>query len=503
MVDFISTYPVTRKLYQLFLEGATGRLDIQDGDIPRHLWLKNGSPIAAELWEQSLGLSEIAFQRGLVRSEEEAELPLSSAPLDVQVKALRNLGRLSEENISVLLQEKLRREVAMLFGKAGEMRFLPGEVPPEGMTISQIGFFMTLLFAFQNYTTPEQLAALENKYVDFILSPKTNLRYLLASMSLGPVIEKAIGMWEKPRTVRDVMVHSGLSLREVLAIVEILGMVDALEMTRKPDKREAENVTASGANTGVKANPMAANLAAQANKPMAANLNNEWKTLQKDIEKKLADVATNNPLIILGLPPEAKAPEAKKAYMDLARRYHPDRVAGSPLGGMAKECEAIFAAAGNAFQVLTDPKLREEFFSSLSDPVIRGDLRRLEMKKRAALDIEKTKFHFRRRDWQETVLAARRTLAIFPYESGVLSMLAWAMFNNSADKAAAGKEALALLEKALRHHPNNDMAFFHRGMILRALGDSLEAGKAFEAALKCNPNHEEAKKELRKLQGLA
>lgn len=58
---------------------------------------------------------------------------------------------------------------------------------------------------------------------------------------------------------------------------------------------------------------------------------------------------------ILGIAPEATAPEIKKAYRRKAMQTHPDKHPDDP------EASAKFQAVGEAYQVLSDPDLRKRY----------------------------------------------------------------------------------------------------------------------------------------------
>ena len=71
------------------------------------------------------------------------------------------------------------------------------------------------------------------------------------------------------------------------------------------------------------------------------------------------------------------------------------------------------------------------------------------------------------------------------------------------EKAQAVKdphEAVALYRQGLRLCPDDDVAHYELGRILRGMGRTQEAKEEFEAALKINPNFFDAKRQLETLQ---
>jgi molecular chaperone DnaJ len=61
---------------------------------------------------------------------------------------------------------------------------------------------------------------------------------------------------------------------------------------------------------------------------------------------------------VLGVAPDARADEIKRAYRQLARRYHPD-ISGDDRGG-------TFLELARAYEVLNDPERRRSYDASLS-----------------------------------------------------------------------------------------------------------------------------------------
>ena len=63
---------------------------------------------------------------------------------------------------------------------------------------------------------------------------------------------------------------------------------------------------------------------------------------------------------VLGVSPDAGAEEIKRAYRQLARRYHPD-ISGDDRG-------AAFKELARAYDVLRDPSRRRHYDAQLSQP---------------------------------------------------------------------------------------------------------------------------------------
>ncbi|HVG64441.1 MAG TPA: DnaJ domain-containing protein [Hyalangium sp.] len=73
---------------------------------------------------------------------------------------------------------------------------------------------------------------------------------------------------------------------------------------------------------------------------------------------------------LLGLPPGAPIEEVKRAFLDFALKYHPDRYAGLNLGSFRARIERIFRRVSEAHSVLSNPEKREAYLRT--NPKLRG-----------------------------------------------------------------------------------------------------------------------------------
>lgn len=67
-----------------------------------------------------------------------------------------------------------------------------------------------------------------------------------------------------------------------------------------------------------------------------------------------------DPYAALGLPHSATAAEVKRAYREMARKFHPDRFVGHPVEKQ-QEAASRFAAGASAYALLSDAKRKAEY----------------------------------------------------------------------------------------------------------------------------------------------
>lgn len=506
MQETLPEYPVIQQLYNLFLTSATGRIDFTYFGETCNLWLKNGSPVAAELLNHNVNPLQIAMEIGLIKQQALSNIKISATETIITLKEkLISGGFINEDNFSLLMKEKIRREFAALCLSKEKAQFIEGAECTENYIPSPINGFGALFFVFQFYSTPDQIAKMEQNYQGSTLVPNANFIQIRFALDMPTHISTSLEQWSHPRSLSDLYLVSGMNNREVVAVVAILELVNALDVKKEngsankapsPVSQTETTKPAPKPNTQTPQKP-----AATENRKPAKSVSHQQKSpkdqeLLDEANKYIEILKSHNPLKILGVKKDSSSGEIKKSYALLARKFHPDKISGSAIEHMKKDFEKIFAEIGNAYQTLTKPDLREEFFECLKDPIIQGNLQRLDQRKRAVFEKQKTEILFKKRDFLQTVSTAKRALAIFPYDPEILIMLGWSIFNSVTDKQKAFAESEKYFDRALKILPSFAVGHYFKGLVYKAVGDKANAKTEFELAVKYDPQNKEAAQEL-------
>ncbi|MEW5304289.1 MAG: hypothetical protein WDW38_011073 [Sanguina aurantia] len=92
--------------------------------------------------------------------------------------------------------------------------------------------------------------------------------------------------------------------------------------------------------------------------------NRDVHELLQDCERKLKISLRKDHYKTLGVHKDAANPEIKKAYRELAKRHHPDKVATSE----RKEAESRFMEIAEAYEVLSDSEKRHRYDNGQDEP---------------------------------------------------------------------------------------------------------------------------------------
>jgi curved DNA-binding protein CbpA len=230
------------------------------------------------------------------------------------------------------------------------------------------------------------------------------------------------------------------------------------------------------------------------------------KTTYIQLAQAFATMSRIDHYAFLGVTTTAEESAIRAAYVGLARDYHPDRIAGSPLADDSQVrmwIEALFKRLGDAQKTLMNAESRARYdreqkalASSPTGGTTSSDGRqRRPIEARNAFVMAET--FFKKKDYAQAELHYRQAANFDPEEGLIAVGLAWCIFVNPDQPAEKRLEdARKRLEEATKKFRSGDAAY-KLGRVLREMGDEAGASKRFEDAVRLTPNHVDAQREIR------
>ena len=195
---------------------------------------------------------------------------------------------------------------------------------------------------------------------------------------------------------------------------------------------------------------------------------------------------------VLGLSSEAGRDDVKRAFIELAKAFHPDRLPRS-LNLLLPKAARVFDAIREAQEFLLDDVRRAEHAARS-----RGAPARSSDPAAAAEALVAGEMAMRRREYGQAEALFREAYEADP-RPATLAAAAWAIYMDPSRRSEA-QAARAMMVEALKADPDCDRAHYQLGVIARVEGDVDRAERHFREAVRGNPRHLEAAQELRLLE---
>lgn len=219
--------------------------------------------------------------------------------------------------------------------------------------------------------------------------------------------------------------------------------------------------------------------------------------MRREIRKQHAQLDECSHYEALGVTRGCSVGEARDAYFALAKRFHPDRVAGAGLDDMASEAEEVFRRVNEAHAVLTDLQLRREY-----DKVLDGGGSDEADEARALIEAEmafqRGTVAFRKRDYAGALAQFEEACRLNDREGEHLAWRAWTRFcDPKLDNSEALPGLRGELRAAIKCSPKSAVSHYFLGEVHLAMGDDKKAIASFEKTIELKPSHVDALRQLR------
>ncbi len=227
------------------------------------------------------------------------------------------------------------------------------------------------------------------------------------------------------------------------------------------------------------------------------------QALKEEIKARAVKIASQNYYEMLGLQFDAPANEARKAFFKLAKKFHPDRVAGTPAADMKDTLQYIFSNLSQAHSTLIDPDARQEYNDTLAGGVSGGSPEaesEQDAEVRDTLEAEslhqRALVHIRRSQFKEAEALVERIRVLRPDQSEYLAT--WAYLQGQLRPAKAPvKDLVDALRQSYKDNSKSERIMLYLAQMLERNGSIKEARTFYERVLERNPGSIEAGRAIR------
>ena len=213
---------------------------------------------------------------------------------------------------------------------------------------------------------------------------------------------------------------------------------------------------------------------------------------RKRLEKLLSAAKEQDYFQVLGLPRGARSDDIKKAYKDLAKIFHPDKLSSSASMELKDMTKEFFSLLSKAHDVLTSPEAKEAYIKELEQGQAKVRLEQEALYEEAKELLKKQKF-------KEANRMLDRAVELFTPSPEILLHQLWAKLKN-IDQAEDARETLNDIHKSLNKVPpedrHNATYYFVKGLFQKYIGETSQAIHNMQHAVGLAPNFVEAKREL-------
>lgn len=486
----LAEWPLARLLLALERHRFTGSLALSRGHVSKRVLFAEGAPIVAESNLASESLGVMLLDQGRLSRADHARLSQRVQEKGCKEGAgLLELRLLDPKELFLALKEQLRRRLLECFAwQGGEWRLDAGETAPSEAGAFRVDVVRLVHDGLEAHASPERLLAWLAPAAGQTLVPAPSVRKLRARLradagvdSLLMTLDGRCTLGEAITRVREPGALAAACVMLALgALVPPQGSAPELDRNAisQSDGIDVEVVIGDGAEAAGDAA-----LAGDAARTGAARTSASMPdavAARAELERLHARLGELSFYELLGVAAEASAAEVKRAYLQAAKRWHPDALVRQGLDDLRDVANSVFARMSKAHSVLSDPSARRHYDEEQAGAG-NADADRLAT---AETLYRKGEILLRKGAFVEALQFLEPAASLWPTEAAYRLACGWALYKQPASDP---KRARAELEAAVEIDPADGVAHYRLGVVLRALGeasaaaDALARAKALEA----------------------
>jgi curved DNA-binding protein CbpA len=459
---------IATHLRDIFFNKKTGRLIYRRAEILKYFFFEKGAVIQVKTNQADERLGEILYKLERIPRDAHDRLDEYIEPNKNLGEVLRTRGVISEEDLAEALAHQIRESVLNVFPHFdAEMEFQAhdsfagsGEAPPVSVPLLiEYGIRRMpsnpLLQAFLARRTP----ALGRRTYAYLLTAEER-----------EVLEKINGADTGEIILRTLTVPADQFWKS-LYLFYCLGVVD---LSGEPAVEPADPKTRLRPSTAAR----------------------------PDVPREVAEVMSFREILpsmtlyqILDLPKTASDEDIKKAYFQMARKFHPDRFDRKLVADFKAQIDEVFDGITNAYRVLSNRESRRIYDAKSGEGTTQEDVQ--DSFRKADIKFRQGKTLHGQARYDEAIAYLEEAVRVRKDKGDYFLLLAMCESHLTAYVRKAEQDFL----KAIQLEPWNPEGYVGLGLLYKNEGLQTKAVKQLEKALEVEPGHSAAREALDELTG--
>jgi len=212
----------------------------------------------------------------------------------------------------------------------------------------------------------------------------------------------------------------------------------------------------------------------------------------KRLSKILETMQSQNLFEILGVQTKSKPSEIHRAYHELAKNLHPDKLSAQAPADLRELSQKVFSRIVDAHQTLSNDERRNNYLKTLELGYAEEILRAESTFEEGHKLLQTNRFRDARKTFE-------RTLKMKGHRSDAIIYLVWALIKekrNRTDHQKLSRQVTSLMNQVSHEDRHSPSYFFVKGMHYEIRGQVQKAYDSFKYCLLVEPGFNDARREL-------
>jgi Flp pilus assembly protein TadD len=474
-----------RLLIDLYRARFDGRVELGRQRVEQTFLFASGVAVGCESAAKKNGLCDQLVAAGTITQEDcDRAISLVESKGCKEASALLELDLLDPRGLVLALRDQIRiRLLECISWPTGAFSLDAGQPPSDAANPFRIDVYDVLQAGIEAHWRADQvLGDLEPK-IERFASKNDRFSSIFERLESDDALAAFVQALDGTRAFWDAL-KLATSPRSLAAawVLDAAGAVDYKLESDTADSKTPVEVEISFTDS---ANTKAQQPTADESTPDLDSKPVESKAaaaLRSEITSRLEKLDDLDYYQLLSIDAEAKADTIKAAYLQAAKRYHPDALAKAGLDNKTRQqANNVFARISKAYSVLSNQRQRAEYDEaqrSSEGPIDAARLANAESLYR------KGEMLLRSGNFAGALEFLRPAVELWPDESDYCCALGWALYRKLPSEPVLAREQL---ERAIELSPENATAIHRLSITVRSMGEGEKADSLLERARSIDP----------------